>query len=123
MVVVSPSQRPLILSILSYTLATKKLALKLLRRDTHVQTGEDPFHREAEGVGAEVQAWQALPEREDSFILQSELSPTVRICPWRRLNLKHLLQKKTKNQNKITGGKKTKNKRKKTKQEKNPKNL
>lgn len=71
MVVVPPSQRPLILSILSYTLATKKLALKLLRRDTHVQTGEDPFHREAEGVGAEVQTRQALPERKDSFILQS----------------------------------------------------
>lgn len=69
---VSPSQRPLILSILSYTLTTK-FALKLLRRDKPVQTREKghTVHRESEGVGAEAHTRPALPEHEDSFVLQS----------------------------------------------------
>lgn len=66
------SQRPVILVILSHTLTTK-FALELLRHDKHVQTERKDtlFNREPEGVGAEVQTRQALPEHEDIFILQS----------------------------------------------------
>lgn len=69
---VSSGQRPIILLILSYTLTTR-FALKLLRHDKHVQTERKDtlFNRESEGVGAEVQTRQALPEHEDIFILQS----------------------------------------------------